>query len=718
MKLFLSTIGLLCATFFSTQSQEKDTMKHKDIKEIVLVAKKPTVENKSDRTVFNVANSSILAGNTTWDVLRMTPLISVDNNDVMRAEGENVTVYINDRKTVFTGKELKEYLKTIPAENLVKIEIITSPSAKYETTGGVINIVLKKMENEGIKGSITLSDTQNTKNSQYSNFNINYHKRKITQTFTGSYSDNTRITKNYNENFLFADHTLTKVNAESTELGKTPSISSTSEFELDEKNNIGFIFEYARTHRNAFADALGNNYIDGVWQNSYTQNQNLGGINQNLGSNIFYKYYDKVKNKILDVNFGINYDSVSDTNDYIMNLSTSTIPIGTRIIANNQNREYYLKLDYSQPIGKTGSQLEFGGKMDFKNNVTPYDYFNLNNNQWLNNNSRSNNFHYLDNLNSLYANFSKTLFKKLETRIGLRYEYMTYTVKQDIGNIEKTNSYGTLLPDLLLKYIFTDNYNLTATYNHNIWRPWYSEFNPFMLPNDNGTFSRGNMNLQPNPSDRFSLKLGIHKKYFISATYWFTNQDYWDTYFVEEGKTISMPTNFDGKVEKYTLNLSTNQTFFKNKMNVNLNVNLNYTDNSDFNKKNNLPNVKNYLTNVNGNTNISHTNLFNKNINLNGWFGIFTQNYGNSYGNKTNFFHSISITKIFPKTEMEASLKFNNIFQKPNFDVTTYSAIGTFRNLTNYDWHGISLSFVKRFGNQKVKENTKTNVEKDSGGGK
>ena len=67
---------------------------------------------------------------------------------------------------------------------------------------------------------------------------------------------------------------------------------------------------------------------------------------------------------------------------------------------------------------------------------------------------------------------------------------------------------------------------------------------------------------------------------------------------------------------------------------------------------------------------------------------------------------------------MEATLRFNNIFMRPNFDSTTYSPIGTFRISNKWDWYGVSLTFVKRFGNQKVKENSKTNVEKDSGGSK
>ena len=183
MKNLLVTALTLSSSYYLAQT-DKDTMKVKNIEAVQLIARKPTVENKVDRTIFNVANSSILSGNTTWDVLRMTPLVSIDNDDVVKSEGQSVTVYINDRKTVFTGKDLKEYLNTIPADNLMKIEVITSPSAKYETTGQVINIVLKKLENEGLKGSASFTSSQASRNSQYSNLNINYHKKNFTQNLT------------------------------------------------------------------------------------------------------------------------------------------------------------------------------------------------------------------------------------------------------------------------------------------------------------------------------------------------------------------------------------------------------------------------------------------------------------------------------------------------------------------------------------------------------
>lgn len=152
MKKLFSPIAIIVGLSVFAQEKNDTVKQEKEIAAVTLTARKPTVESKVDRTVFNVANSSIVAGNTTWDVLRMTPLVSIDNNDAIKAEGESVTVYINDRKSVFTGKELKEYLATIPADNLLKIEVITSPSSRYESAGSVINIVLKKRDVEEMEG--------------------------------------------------------------------------------------------------------------------------------------------------------------------------------------------------------------------------------------------------------------------------------------------------------------------------------------------------------------------------------------------------------------------------------------------------------------------------------------------------------------------------------------------------------------------------------------
>ncbi len=719
MKKILAPVALLIGTLAFSQA-EKDTIesKVKEIEEVTFVARKPTVESKVDRTVFNVANSSILAGNTTWDVLRMTPLLSVDSNDALKAEGESVTVYINDRKSVFTGKELKEYLQTIPADNLMKIEVITSPSSRYEATGSVINIVLKKRDDEGMKGSITFNNRQNTQNSQYTNLNLNYHKKNFTQTLVGSYSDNTWVQRNSFLNTVYDNNVVTEGTTKNIYKGKNPSISSTSEYELNEKNTIGVILEAYQGKRSNTSEANGSKSENNQLSYFYDQNQNSSTLGRNFGTNAFYKYYDKEKNRILDVNLGANYDGEDDHSYFIRNevspSKTEIREIG--VLSDVENRNYYLKVDYTQPFGKSGGNFEVGGKIDFNNNVIPNQLYG----KQVSDLSLSTGdiFHYEDNISSVYANYSKTFFKKLETRIGLRYEYIDYKIRQDVAGTSRNDSYGKFLPNILVKYSFSDKYDLSLTYNKNLWRPWYSEFNPFMQPTNDGFYSRGNIELNPNPSDRLYMKFGFLKKYFLSARYTFTDQDYWTNYVIEGNKIISEPANFVGKVHKYFLYANTNQSFLKNKLSVNMSFGWNYIDNSDFNTRNDLKPDNNYISYWAGSSNLTYTNLFNKNINLSAWVEISNQNNGNSIANKTNVFHNISATKIFPKTQLEFSIQLMNIFARPTFDSTTFSATGSQRNSTRSDWYGASFSIVKRFGNQKVKENTKTDVEKNSGGGK
>ena len=413
MKSALSLLGLLSITF--ALAQTKDTLKSKEIDAVTVIAKKPTVQSKADRTVFNVENSSILAGNTTWDIVRMTPLVSIDNNDNVKAEGESVTVYINDRKSVFTGKELKEYLKTIPADNLMKIEVITSPSSRYEATGAVINIVLKKRDDEGMKGSVSLTNSQNTKNNQYGSLNLNYHKKSFTQTFTGSYSDNTFITKNSNEFSYYANKNRELIDSKSTYINKNPSFSSSSEYELNDKNNIGVVMEYFRGDNNSGTDSFIRSYDDNDFKKIDYQKLSSSSLNNTLGTNLFYKYYDKEKNKILDINLGVNYETSDGSTGRILKSfdEQNVEPIWNNILAteqtlinsDTQNRNYYVKVDFTTPLGKGGT-LEVGGKADFNNNVIPNAYLDLMDGT----KNLNSDFHYTDNINSLY--FNSVLNKK------------------------------------------------------------------------------------------------------------------------------------------------------------------------------------------------------------------------------------------------------------------------------------------------------------------
>jgi len=114
---------------------------------VTVTAAKPLIEHKVDRTVMNVENSILAAGNSAMDILERAPGVSIDKDDNISIKGkQGVTVMINDKLTYLTSAQLATLLRSTDGTTIQSVEIITNPSAKYDAAGnsGIINIKLKK----------------------------------------------------------------------------------------------------------------------------------------------------------------------------------------------------------------------------------------------------------------------------------------------------------------------------------------------------------------------------------------------------------------------------------------------------------------------------------------------------------------------------------------------------------------------------------------------
>jgi hypothetical protein len=162
MKKHLLFITALVCSF--TAAQTKDTANVNKIEEVTMNGKKILVQRKVDRLVYNVQNSMLSQGSSGTEVLAGTPLLQVDENKgLLSIAGKNgVSVMVNDRMLNISGAELINYLRNLRSENILKIEVITTPPAKYEAQGnsGIINIILKKNQNLGWNGYLTTSYAQ------------------------------------------------------------------------------------------------------------------------------------------------------------------------------------------------------------------------------------------------------------------------------------------------------------------------------------------------------------------------------------------------------------------------------------------------------------------------------------------------------------------------------------------------------------------------------
>lgn len=148
----------------------------------VVVQGKSIVTQKEDRLIFSIANSNIVKGNSTTQLLRFTPLIRVEGNRIEMLGKAGVQLYINGKKSNLSGEALQSYLHSLPAEKVEQIELITSPGSEYRVGAneGILNLKLKKNENQGWKGSLSLNDKLGYYNSYNGTLYLDYQKDKLT----------------------------------------------------------------------------------------------------------------------------------------------------------------------------------------------------------------------------------------------------------------------------------------------------------------------------------------------------------------------------------------------------------------------------------------------------------------------------------------------------------------------------------------------------------
>ena len=156
------------------------------LKEVTVTANKPLVERKIDRLVFNVENSIAAKGMDLMQALALTPMLRVDDNSISIVGKSGVSVMINGRILNLGGTDLANYLRSLRSDDIAKIEVITTPPARYEAQGnsGMINIVLKKNPAIGWSGSASSTYAQATYPGYANNLNLNYQSHKLSSSQT------------------------------------------------------------------------------------------------------------------------------------------------------------------------------------------------------------------------------------------------------------------------------------------------------------------------------------------------------------------------------------------------------------------------------------------------------------------------------------------------------------------------------------------------------
>lgn len=488
------------------------------------------IENKVDKIVFNAENDASIAGGDATEVLRKVPLLSVDlDGNVSLRGSQNVNILINGKPSGMFASNKAEALKMFPADQIKKVEVITSPSAKFDGEGsaGIINIITKRAELNGIAGSVNASVGNRQSNSF---INLNAGKGRFGFSSNGAvfYSHpidgkNTFFRKNIiNGVDVIAENSGT---TRTSRLGFNGSASAFYDFNAFNAINTsfnarGFGFDTNGSTAGSLDDPTR------VFLDEFTRVSENSSLTNGFDWNTDYtKKFEDQEDREWSV--AVQYSGNVQDQNYTVNEIHNLEFLNRDELVENEgdNRELTLQTDYVHPFGK-GSKLETGIKGVLRDIKSDYKYFDIANAGMNIDEDRSNIFDYNQDVLSGYAQTSFFLAKKYSVTTGLRYEYTDILGDFENGESEIKNDYGNLLPNITISRGFSGFRNLKLSYNRRIQRPSLQYVNPFNNSSSLYNQTEGNPDLEPEITDQFEVGYNFNIKGFMvfaSSYYKITN---------------------------------------------------------------------------------------------------------------------------------------------------------------------------------------------------
>lgn len=502
-----------------------------ELSEVTIKAKKPMIQVLADKTVFNVQNTINATGSSGFDLLRKAPGVIIDNNDNLIVEGKTgVLIYIDGKQSYLTGADLTNFLKTLQANDIDSIEIITQPSSKYDAAGnaGIVNIKLKKNKNFGTNGSASSGANIGKYETAINSFSLNNRNKKnnIYGNYSNHFGANYDFINIYREqsNTLFDSRSKTKneVNANNIKLGY--------DYYANAKNTFGVIV--SGNFNNGFSNIKTRTPIKPinatVYDSILVAQSNGHNKSYNLYSNVNYKYADTLGVSLnMDLDYG-KYDSKKENyqpNTYFANDETTVLNENNSF----QNTPVHIdiatfKTDYEQNFLK--GKLGIGVKTSFVTTDNTLDFFDIVNDISTLNPNRSNQFIYKENVNAGYLNYNRT-YKKMNFQLGLRVENTNSDGKLNAlitsNNERVKRNYTDFFPSGGVTYNMNDKNAFAMTYSRRIERPNYESLNPFEYQLDELSFMRGNPFLKPQYTD--NIKFSHTYNYTLNTSISYTHVD-------------------------------------------------------------------------------------------------------------------------------------------------------------------------------------------------
>jgi hypothetical protein len=475
--------------------------------EVNIIPEKSTVDIRLDKKIYNVGKDMTVKGGSVSDVLDNVPSVSVDvEGNVSLRGNENVRILIDGKPSSLVGLDGTSALKQLPADAIERIEVITSPSARYdaEGTAGILNIILRKGKITGFNGSINPTIGNPT---QYGvSTNLNYRTKKYNVfTNTGySYRDGPGNGVNNSTYFDNSGNITGYLNEtrNSNRLRKGFNTSFGLEYYLNDNSSIlGNI-----VYRNSDGNNTSNNNVEIFDTNNNltdTRFRNENEISDSKSTQFSVNYTNRLNDTGKKLTIDLQY-SKSDQ-DEIGIIHQNNIFVEDNTTIQNSTRKL-VQIDYVHPFGE-GSQLELGYKSDFENRNSDYKVNNPNINPQF---DPSNNLDFEQNIHALYAQYGQKI-DKFSYLLGLRGELSDIKINLLTTNQNFDKKYSQLFPTVNLGYEISDDQSITLGFSKRLRRPRSWFLNPFESRTSETNIFKGNVDL--NPTFTSSYDVGYLKKW-------------------------------------------------------------------------------------------------------------------------------------------------------------------------------------------------------------
>ena len=696
--------------------------------EIEVVGEKTEIEIKLDKTVYNIGKDLTLKGSSVSDVLDNLPSLEVDiDGNVSLRGNQSVRILINGKPSGLVGISSNDALKQFPSESVEKVEVITSPSARYnaEGTAGIINIVLRKNKLAGLNGSasLNLGDPRRVGIST----NLNYRTKKIslfsnigdnsTKYINGFKNETEYFTNSEKNNFLYE-------NGERNSERNSNYYNGGVEYFFNEKTS--FVASFV----NNSSDGLTNtsNLIDQTFDNINSLSERLEDENEidenkEFSFNFSKKFNDKGHELTIDYQKEKSFEIESSSI-----LNNKLKPIFERNLSEkittdeNQNSELY-KVDYVLPIGEEG-QFEAGFRRS--NQHQKIDYLvekEDNSGNYISDNNLSNTLLYNEKVNAYYTQYGnkKNNFSYL---LGLRFEESITNVTQVVNGDNTQKKYNDLFPTLNLAIELREDETITLGYNRRIRRARSYFINPFPSRSSITNIFQGNPNIEPTYSN--GIDLGYLKRFSqttINGSIYFRKSTGEFTFITENtGESVLVNGNLVPVIRRTPINLASNSQ-------TGVEFNVNYT--------------KSKLWRVRGNINFFESNLkgeyngvvydsknFSWSGRLNNYLKIFSSvdwQTSLSYrapqktavsNRKARISSNTALSKDLMKDKLTLTFKINDIFETQKWRIESFNE--NYRSYSESSWRGgrnFELNLIYRFNQKKSDRKRSNNYENYGEGG-